>query len=97
MSKAGSKNIIRFRSLALIVLGVPAFLAGNNGSAMSSPTGGIQLTREPRISMETEKLSISRDRITVEYEFLNGSNSPITTEVAFPVPPYGTSMYPDLT
>jgi hypothetical protein len=68
-------------SFALLVL-------GNDGSATSTPAGGIQLTREPRISMEKERLTISKSKITVEYEFLNTSDRDITTEVAFPVPPY---------
>lgn len=62
-------------------------LAANDGSAMSTPAGGIQLTREPRVSMEKEVLTISLDRVTVEYEFLNQSDGDITTEVAFPLAP----------
>src|ERR1019366_6323318 len=38
--------------------------------------------------MEKERLTISEERVTVEYEFLNETNKDISTEVAFPVPPY---------
>lgn len=63
-------------------------LAFGNDSAASVGLGGVQLGREARISMERERLTVSVDKITVEYEFLNGTANDITTEVAFPVPPY---------
>ncbi|HWR50522.1 MAG TPA: DUF4424 family protein, partial [Bryobacteraceae bacterium] len=50
---------------ALLLL-PPAF---GNDSAASVGLGGVQLRREPRISMEKERLTISVDKITVEYEF----------------------------
>ena len=59
-----------------------------NDSDASVALGGVQLTREPRISMESERLTISLSKITVEYEFLNESDKDITTDVAFPIPPY---------
>lgn len=61
--------------------------AGNDGAA-STAAGGIQLVREPRIAMRTEKLTIAREKITVEYDFSNDTDNDITTEVAFPIPPY---------
>lgn len=57
-----------------------------NDSAASVGVGGIQLTREARISMEKERLTIGRDKVTVEYEFLNQTSQDITTEVAFSGP-----------
>src|SRR5262249_46787929 len=77
------------RGLACLIACAVLPTFGNDGSASSTPTGGIQLTREPRISMEKERLTIGLERVTVEYEFLNESNQDIATEVAFPVPPYG--------
>jgi len=59
-----------------------------NDAAAEVAAGGILLRREPRISMNKEKLTITQDKVTVEYEFLNESDSEITSEVAFPVPPY---------
>src|SRR3989440_11113341 len=64
---------------------LPAF---SNDGAASVAVGGIQLKREARISMEKERLTISREKVTVEYEFLNPTDEDITTEIAFPVPPY---------
>ena len=60
---------------------------GDDGAA-SVGVGGIQLIREPRVSMEEERLTISATQITVEFDFLNDTDKDITTEVAFPVPPY---------
>lgn len=61
---------------------------GNDGAA-SSGAGGIQLRHEANISMEKERLTISESKVTVEYEFLNDTDKDITTEVAFPIAPYG--------
>jgi Domain of unknown function (DUF4424) len=38
--------------------------------------------------MRTEKLAISREKITVEYDFADDTDQDITTEVAFPIPAY---------
>jgi len=75
-------------SLFLLASSVLRNLALANDSAASVALGGIQLKRESRISMEKEKLTISEKKITVEYEFLNDTDQDITTEVAFPIPPY---------
>ena len=63
-----------------------------NDSAASVALGGIVLTRQPNISMESERLTISLSKIAVEYEFLNETDADISTEVAFPIPPYENSM-----
>jgi hypothetical protein len=59
-----------------------------NDSAASVGAGGLRLKREERISMEKERLVIGERKVTVDYDFLNESDKDITTEVAFPVPPY---------
>lgn len=66
---------------------LPTPLSANDSDASVS-LGGIVLTRESRISMESERLTIALSKVTVEYEFLNESDRDITTEVAFPIPPY---------
>ncbi len=60
---------------------------GNDGAA-STAAGGIQLKKEARISMEKERLFIGEKTISVEYEFLNQTDRDVSTEVAFPIPPY---------
>jgi hypothetical protein len=59
-----------------------------NDSAASTALGGIQLKREPRISMQSEHLFVSEKKVRVEYEFFNDTDVAITTEVAFPIPQY---------
>ena len=59
---------------------------GNDGSGEALPSGGIQLRREARISMDKERLTIGMERVAVEYEFLNATGQDVTTEVLFPLP-----------
>ncbi len=51
--------------------------------------GGIEFKKTADISMEREVLTISRNLIRVEYEFLNTSSAPIKEVVIFPMPFYG--------
>jgi hypothetical protein len=76
-------------SLHALILG-PAWIvvAFANDSAASVGAGGLQLNKEARISMLKERLTITPEELTVEYEFLNDTDKDITIEVAFPVPPY---------
>jgi hypothetical protein len=73
--------------LAVLLPGSCALLYGNDALAEFA-AGGIQLRHETRISMEEERLAISLGGVTVEYKFLNSAGQDITTEVAFPIPPY---------
>jgi len=73
--------------LALLIFACGDPLEGND-SAAEIGAGGIQPRKESRISLEKERLTISLEKVVVEYEFLNSSNEDIATEVAFPIPPY---------
>jgi hypothetical protein len=75
-------------SKLVLILVCCATSGSANDSAASTANGGIQLKREARISMEKERLTIGRTKVTVEYEFLNESDQDITTEIAFPIPAY---------
>ena len=44
--------------------------------------------RETRIVMAKEVLRISEKKIVVDYDFRNDTDQDVTTEVAFPIPPY---------
>lgn len=61
----------------------PAFA---NDSTANFAAGGLVLTKTDAIEMRREDLSISLERITVDYEFVNTSGQPVTTTVAFPLP-----------
>jgi hypothetical protein len=53
------------------------------------PANGIVVRDENNIQIEREDLYISSNKIEVSYIFKNLSQEDITTEVAFPIPPYG--------
>jgi hypothetical protein len=57
-------------------------------SAASIAAGGLVSRRETRIVMAKEVLRISPQQVVVDYDFRNDTNENVTTEVAFPVPPY---------
>jgi hypothetical protein len=63
-------------------------LALPDDSAASISAGGLVARRETRIVMAKEVLEISPDKVVVDYDFRNGTDHDVTTEVAFPVPPY---------
>lgn len=69
--------------------------SGNRGpvhgdaGAFASDMGGIQFRKEMRISMEKERLTISKWKVTAEYEFLNNTDKDITIGLAFPLPDAG--------
>ncbi len=75
----------------------PAFA---NDSTAELGTGGLILSRSDVVSMESEDLFISRDKVTVDYVFHNGSDKDVDTIVAFPLPdiaghPYEMPAIPD--
>jgi hypothetical protein len=74
--------------LLLLILASPASLTADDGSVAANPAGGLEWKREPRVSMEKERLTISLAKITVEFEFLNDSDQDVTAQVGFPIPPY---------
>ncbi len=59
--------------------------------AASIAAGGLVPRREIRIVMAKEVLRISLKKIVVDYDFRNDTDQDVTTEVAFPVPPYDHS------
>lgn len=63
-------------------------LRADDGAASIAAGGLILMKREPRIVMAKEVLSISPQRVLVDYDFRNDSDEDITTEVAFPIPAY---------
>jgi len=64
-------------------------------SAVSVAAGGIRLSREARISMEKEVLRISDKTVVIDFDFLNESDTDVTTEIGFPIPPYRFGQWGD--
>jgi len=77
---------------AVLIAGASAVcspLAGwTDDSASSIAAGGLVSRRETRIVMAKEMLEISPTKVVVDYDFRNDTDQDVTTEVAFPVPPY---------
>ncbi len=65
---------------------IPAGPATANDSTASLDAGGLQLTFNPDIRMESEDLYLSRAQVRVVYRFRNTSARDISTLVAFPLP-----------
>jgi len=77
------------KALGIILLALVFGMSSHaDDSAVSVAEGGVRLSREARISMEKEVLRISDKTVAVDFDFLNESDSDITTEVGFPIPPY---------
>jgi hypothetical protein len=74
--------------LLILALSQSATTLADDGAASIAAGGLIVMKREERIAMAKEVLFISARKVTVDYDFRNDTNADITTEVAFPIPPY---------
>lgn len=75
-----------FISSAVVLIALYSVAARANDSEAEIAIGGLTLKRSEAITMESEDLYLSRDRIRVTYRFRNTSDAPIETLVAFPLP-----------
>lgn len=75
-----------FRYVLMAAFACVALPALANDSTAELTTGGLILSRSDVISMESEELFVSREKVTVDYVFRNGSDADIDTIVAFPMP-----------
>jgi hypothetical protein len=57
-----------------------------NDSAAELSIGGLLLVRTKDVTMASEELHIGLDRISVRYQFENGTSKPVALTVAFPLP-----------
>lgn len=65
--------------------------ASANDSSAAVGVGGLELRQNDAISMDSEDLFISRERVKVKYRYTNRSNRDVETLVSFPLPsiPWG--------
>jgi Domain of unknown function (DUF4424) len=75
------KKIIMLASLSALATPTAA-----NDSSAAIGLGGLALTRNEAISMDSEELFLSADRVTVKYRFTNISQQDVETLVSFPLP-----------
>ncbi|MBK7163591.1 MAG: DUF4424 family protein [Sphingomonadales bacterium] len=73
--------------IALLALGAAAAPSFANDSSAAIGLGGLELTRNDAISMDSEDLFLSRQLVTVKYRFTNTSTKDVETLVSFPLPP----------
>ena len=80
-------------ALALLALSAAPALANDSSAAIG--IGGLTLTKNDAISMDSEDLFLSQEEVRVRYRFTNHSNRDVETLVSFPVPdlPDGIENY----
>lgn len=86
-----------FKLTSIIALGLlsgtsPAYA---NDSSSAIGIGGLELTRSEAVSMDSEDLYLSLEKIVVKYRFTNNSAQDVETLVSFPLPslPGGVAGY----
>lgn len=90
---------------ALFVATLVAPPSAANDSSAAIGLGGLVLTQNSAISMDSEDLYISREKVVVKYRFTNTSDKDVETLVSFPLPALPTDIeghmgdvgYPDWT
>jgi len=83
----------RTRQFALLASMLPAMATANDGIAAVG-LGGIVFGKTDAIAMKKEVLTISYDKISVDYEFLNESGKDVEETIVFPLPPYSAVAAP---
>lgn len=86
--------------IAALLQAVPS---SANDSSAAIGLGGLELTRNDAVRMDSEELFLSSERIIVKYRFTNSSAKDVETLVSFPLPPIpdgidgymGDQGYPD--
>lgn len=74
------------RSAVFALLALPAAPSLANDSSAAIGIGGLELTRNDAISMDSEDLYLSTEEVRVRYRFTNRSPRDVETLVSFPVP-----------
>jgi hypothetical protein len=81
------------RRLLLVSLAIP-FCARANDTMMTLAAGGLVPLKSTQVSMESEDLEISLQRVSVTYRFRNQTDRDIEAIVGFPLPPInGGDLY----
>ena len=78
--------MFRFLTALCVFIGVIALPAHANDSEAETSLGGLTLKQSEHISMDSEFLFISAQKVVVKYRFTNHSDKDVTTLVAFPLP-----------
>lgn len=84
--RAGTPAPALTPALALAAATLAAVPAMANDSSAQLGAGGLVLTIQSGITMTSEDLRISSDKVEIAYEFTNATDKDVTTLVAFPMP-----------
>ncbi len=82
-----ARPVTSFICGVLVIAAFPPLAHGDDGAA-SIANGGLVTRREIGVTMAKEVLRIGWDSVVVDYDFRNDTDHDITTEAAFPIPPY---------
>lgn len=80
-------------ALSLLLLLAPGIAHANDASAEVA-AGSIQFKKTNSISMESEDLYLSENKVRIKYEFKNNGKTDYRTIVAFPLPTYYIGFTP---
>lgn len=82
------------KTMLSLALAASAFAspAHANDSSAAIGIGGLELKQSDAISMDSEDLYLSRQKVTVKYRFTNTSNRDVETMVSFPLPALPNAM-----
>ena len=83
----------KYLKFVLAALILPTTALANDGVAAVG-IGGIVFGKTDAIAMKKEVLTISYDKISVDYEFLNESGKDVEETIVFPLPPYSAVVQP---
>jgi Domain of unknown function (DUF4424) len=78
---------MRLKSMVLCVTACIAAPVFANDSSSAIGIGGLELTQNNAVSMDSEDLYLSMDKVVVKYRFTNTSAQDVETLVSFPLPP----------
>jgi hypothetical protein len=73
-------------SLMLALAPLGGSPARANDSAAELSVGGLVFMRSAEVSLDSEELTITPDRVVVRYRFVNSTPKPVTLTVGFPFP-----------
>ncbi|MDX5350529.1 MAG: DUF4424 domain-containing protein, partial [Paracoccaceae bacterium] len=77
---------MRLSLVSALLMATPALANDGFGGLLAT---GLHFGRTDAVAMKEERLYIGIDRISVDYTFRNITDTDITGEVIFPLPPVG--------
>ena len=85
-NRCAGLGVAGFAGMAALAALLGIAPAAANDSSASLDAGGLNLTYNPNVRLESEDLYLSREEVRVTYHFHNVSDHDISTLVAFPLP-----------